>query len=487
MIQFITTLPWAILLILFPLTGAIISFLWSKQGNKIGLITITFVLISVVFLGWSMIEKGVYLHNVSGWGAPLGINLYADGLSLIMLIMTSLVGLGISIYAISYFSADQSKRFWPLWLLIITGLNALFLSADIFNYYVTLELIGLSAVSLTALGNTRKAFLGAMRYLLATLLGSLLYLFGVGLLYHGFGSLDIATLSQNAQDIPILWVSLALMSGGLLLKTALFPLHFWLPPAHSSAPAPVSALLSALIIKSSFYILIRVWLSIFGPLSDDTVENIFGFLGAAAILWGSFQALRQTRLKLLVAYSTVAQIGYLFLAFALAMSGGSIAWNAVVFLAFSHALAKSAMFLVVGNLLRFGGHDEIIHLDRVAQRLPITTAAFVLAGISIIGLPLSGGFIGKYFLLESALLQEQWVFVIILLVGSLLSAAYIFKVISHFFTPSSITHNAKRIPANMEWSALLLAFTVILLGLFTSSVLSIIDLGSPFELQGAKL
>ncbi|CAA6809169.1 MAG: Oxidoreductase [uncultured Sulfurovum sp.] len=484
MYHFIMTLPWAIILILLPLIGAIISFLWSKQGTKVGIVAVTFVLISVIFFTWFMVEKGVYLHTISGWAAPLGINLYADGLSLIMLIMTALVVLGISVYAMGYFSTDQAKRFWPLWLLIIAGLNALFLSSDIFNYYVTLELIGLAAVALTALGNTRKAFVGAMRYLLATLLGSLLYLFGVGLLYHGFGSLDLAILSQNAEATPILWVSLALISAGLLLKTALFPLHFWLPPAHSSAPAPVSALLSALIIKSSFYILVRVWVDIFGPLSDGTVASIFGFLGMLAILWGSFQALRQTRLKLLVAYSTVAQIGYLFVAFSLALSGATTAWNAVVFLAFAHALAKSAMFLVVGNLLRFGGHDEIIHLDRVAQRLPITTVAFGLAGISIIGLPLSGGFIGKYFLLEAALLEEQWGFIIILLIGSLLSAAYIFKVMSHFFTPSSKPHDSNVIPANMEWSALLLAVIAILLGLFAASLLSIIDLGSPFELKG---
>ena len=487
MLQLIMTLPWAIILILLPLSGALMSFLWSKQGNKIGLVTVTFVLISVIFLAWSIIEQDVYLHTIGGWDAPLGIHLYADGLSLIMLIMTAFVGLGISIYAIGYFSVEQSKRFWPLFLLIITGLNALFLSSDIFNYYVTLELIGLAAVSLTALGNTREAFLGAMRYLLATLLGSLLYLFGVALLYHGFGSLDIATLSQNVKSTPILWVAFALMSGGLLLKTALFPLHFWLPPAHSSAPAPVSALLSALIIKSSFYILIRLWLSIFGPLNEGTVEIIFGLLGAGAILWGSFHALRQTRLKLLVAYSTVAQIGYLFLAFSLAMSGATTAWNAVIFLAVSHALAKSAMFLVVGNLLHFGGHDRIIDLDRVAQRLPITATAFALAGISIIGLPLSGGFIGKYFLLEAALRQEQWGFVIILLVGSLLSAAYIFKVMSHFFTPSSTPHNSKIISANMEWAALLLALAAILLGLFSSSALSIFDIGSPFELEGENL
>ncbi len=484
--QLIMNLPWAIILILLPLSGAIISFLWTKQGNKIGIVTVTFVLLSVIFLAWSIVEQGVYHHTVGGWDAPLGIHLYADGLSLLMLFMTALVGLGISVYAIGYFSTEQSIHFWPLWLLIIAALNALFLSADIFNYYVTLELIGLGAVSLTALGKSREAYVGAMRYLIATLLGSLLYLFGIGLLYHGFGSLDILTLSRSVESTPILWASMALMISGLVLKTALFPLHFWLPPAHSSAPAPVSAFLSALIIKSSFYILLRVWLGIFGPLSNGTVENIFGLLGTMAILWGSFQALRQKRLKLLVAYSTVAQIGYLFLAFSLAISGATAAWNAVVFLAFSHALAKSAMFLVVGNLLRFGGHDEIIHLDRIAQRLPMTAAAFALAGVSIIGLPLSGGFIGKYFLLEAALVQEQWGFVIILLTGSLLSAAYIFKVISHVFTPSSTPHNAKIIPAHMEWAALLLALGAIILGFFSSSILSVMDIGFPFELNGVK-
>jgi len=486
MMQFVITLPWAILLILFPLTGAIISFLWPTQSNKVGLVTVSFVLISVTFLAFSIIEHGVYHHAIGGWGSPLGIDLYADGLSLLMLLMTALVGLGVSVYATGYFSAEQSPRFWPLWLFVIAALNALFLSADIFNYYVTLELIGLAAVSLTAFGKSREAYSAAMRYLLATLLGSLLYLLGVVLLYHGFGSVDIATLSERCESTPILWAALTLISAGLLLKTALFPLHFWLPSAHASAPAPVSAILSALIVKSSFYIFLRLWLTIFGPLSEGAVENMFGLLGAIAVLWGSFQALRQTRLKLLIAYSTVAQIGYLFLAFSLAMSGAVVAWNAVVYLAFTHALAKSAMFLVSGNILYFGGHDRIMNLDRIAQHLPITTTAFALAGVSIIGLPPSGGFIGKWFLLEAALVQEQWGFVAILLIGSLLTAAYIFKVVSHAFTQSSLPHDSRPIPAHMEWAALLLAFAAILLGFFSSSILSVVGIGYPFELNGVK-
>ncbi len=220
--------------------------------------------------------------------------------------------------------------------------------------------MGLAAVALTALSGGRDALAGAMRYLLATLSGSLAYLLGVALLYHAFGSVDMATLAARMTPVPAAWAALGLMSTGLLLKTALFPLHFWLPPAHASAPSPVSAVLSALVIKASFYILLRLWIMLFGPIAGDGVAALLGGMGAAAILWGSVQALRQTRLKLLVAYSTVAQIGYLFLAFPLAPAAA--AWRAAAILALSHALAKSAMFLAAGNLLHFGGHDRIADL-----------------------------------------------------------------------------------------------------------------------------
>jgi formate hydrogenlyase subunit 3/multisubunit Na+/H+ antiporter MnhD subunit len=168
------------------------------------------------------------------------------------------------------------------------------------------------------------------------------------------------------------------------------------------------------------------------------------------------------------------------------MGGGPTAWRAVLFLLISHALAKSAIFLAVGNIMRFGGDDRIIHLDRIAQRLPMTAFAFALAGISIIGLPLSGGFIGKYFLLEAALLQDHWGYIITVLIGGLLSAMYIFKVLNYFFTPYVKSYEPNTIPAVMEWAALILALSAILLGFFTSSVLSIADIGNLFEHHGVK-
>ncbi|MCF6217411.1 MAG: oxidoreductase [Gammaproteobacteria bacterium] len=472
-------IPWGALLILLPLAAAIFCFVLPRLAALTGVVAVILVTLVVGAFGWQLYCQGVYQHAVGGWGAPLGIDLYGDGLSLLMLVMTALVGLAVTLYARSYFSQKQARVFWPLWLLLLAALNALFLSADIFNLYITLEMVGLAAVALVALKGGRDALNGAMRYLLATLLGSLTYLLGVALLYHSYGTVDIALLAERIDSSPVVWAALGLMGAGLLLKTALFPLHFWLPPAHASAPAPISALLSALLVKASFYIFLRLWRELFSPLGGD-VALLLGLLGALAILWGSWRALRQTRLKLLVAYSTVAQIGYLFVAFPLAAAAGTMLWNGVSYLMLSHALAKAAMFLAAGNLLLFGGHDRIAELDRAVQRLPISTAAFALAGVSIMGLPPSGGFIGKWLLLEAAIEQGYWLLGAVMVVGGLLASAYIFKVVGYAFTRSTATHEPKSIPASMEWAALLLALSSILLGLTAPWVFALLDIGNPF-------
>lgn len=480
----ISTIPWAIILILLPLVAGMFCFLWPRTAKIVGQATAFLILLSVAGLSGQMLEVGPYRHTVGGWGAPLGIDLYADGLSLLMLVATALVGFGVSVYSAAYFKHEDAVRFWPIWLFLLAALNALFLSADIFNLYVTLELMGLAAVALAALTGSRAALGGAMRYLLATLLGSLAYLAGVALLYHGFGTVDIALLAERVAPSPSLFTALGLMAAGLMLKTALFPFHFWLPPAHASAPAPVSALLSALVVKASFYILARLWLEIFVPLVDGKgVDTLFGLLGATAILWGSVQALRQTRLKLLIAYSTVAQIGYLFLAFPLAAASGAMAWSAVAYLALSHALAKAAMFMAAGNLLRFGGHDRIADLDRVVQRLPLTATAFALAGISIMGMPPSGGFIGKWLLLEAALTQGRWELAAVMILGGVLAAGYIFKVLGYAFTEAPEPQTSNAVPASMEWASLLLALIAILIGFLAVPMLSLIAIGNPFGIS----
>ena len=470
------TIPWGACLIILPLLGATACFLWPKASKWLALGTVSALLLSVAGLAFRLATAGMYRHAVGGWGAPLGIELVADGLSLLMLAAVSVVGLGITIYSTGYFDAKQSARFWPLWLFLLASLNALFLSADIFNLYVALELTGLAAVALTALAGGRDALTAATRYLLVSLLGSLSYLLGVALIYHSFGSVDIATLAERVVSTPAAWTAFSLMSAGLALKTALFPLHFWLPPAHGSAPAPVSAALSGLVVKASFYILLRLWLDL-GPANNLLFANLLGVLGTVAVFWGGLQALRARRLKLLIAYSTVMQVGYLFLAFPLATPA---AWRGALYLLLSHALAKASMFLAAGNILFSSGHDRIAYLDRIAHRLPLSLAAFAIAGVSILGLPPSGGFIAKWLMVEASLNTGQWWWAATLILGSLLAAAYVFRVVGQAFTLAEMPHTSKPVPATMEWTALILAAAAILLGLIAPWPLAWMEIGSPF-------
>ncbi|USD36452.1 complex I subunit 5 family protein [Ferrimonas sp. SCSIO 43195] len=468
--------PWGVVLIVVPLLGGIGCFLFRTKAGVLGLATSLAVMGATAGLGWQLQQMGPQRYAIGGWGAPLGIDLYADGLSLLMLAVASVVGLGISAYSFDYFGRDKSVHFWSLWLLLWAALNALFLSADIFNLYVTLELLGLAAVALIALDGGAQALNSAMRYWLISQLGSLFYLLGIAFIYHGFGSLDIAVLAQRVVPSPPVLVALGVMSVGLLIKSALFPLHFWLPAAHAFSPAPVSALLSALVVKAPFYILLRLWLEVF-PAVDGYVAQLLGTLGALAVLWGGILALCQQRLKLLIAYSTVSQLGYLFLAFPLGMS---TAWKGGLYMLLSHAVAKAAMFMAAGNIQRLAGHDRIAELAPVAQRMPLTFIALALAGISLMGLPPSGGFIAKWLLLEASLESGQWWWGAILLVGGLLAAAYVFKIIAHAFTQAEPGHDSQGGVARMEWTALLLAMAAVVLGLVAPWPLAVMEIGVPF-------
>lgn len=468
-------MSWMLWAIVLPLLGAVCAFLFPRRAAVIGLSGAFLTAGAGLAVLLQIIMGGPRSYQLGGWGAPLGIDLVADGLSALMLAMTAVVGAAVSVYARVYLasSPDKVRRFWPLWLFLWAALNGLFQAGDVFNLYVTLELLGLSAVALVALTGSGPALWGAMRYLLVSLLGSLAYLLGVALLYHAYGTVDLALLGERADGGLILAVPLGAMIAGLLLKTGLFPFHVWLPPAHGSARAPVSALLSGLVVKASFYLLLRLWFT-FVP-EGQGVPLLLGSLGAAAVFWGSVQALRQKRLKLLVAYSTVAQLGYLFIAFPLAGLDPALAWGGSIYLALSHALAKGAMFLAAGSIMTQGGHDEIAELDRVVDRMPLTLAAFALSGISLAGLPPSGGFVGKWMLLQAALAQGQWFWAAVMIVGGLLTATYVFRVLGFAFTKSPHEHERHDVPATMEWTALLLALGAVALGFVAPWALPLLD------------
>lgn len=478
--------------ILTPLAAAVACLVAGPRGARtFGLAGALATLASAVAVVHGVIAEGTIRHAVGGWGAPLGIDLEADGLSALMLAMTAVVGAAISVYARAYFEPGDRRGagfwFWPLWFFLWAALHALFLTADVFNYYVTLELGSIAAVALVALGGTATAVVAATRYLLFAIVGSLLYLLGIGLLYGQYGVLDIALLHEVAGDHGATRAAYLCIVAGLVLKTALVPLHIWLPPAHSSAPAPVSAALSALVVKGSFYILLRFHVDILPADLVAAPSHLLGALGAVAVVWGSIQALRQPRIKLVIAYSTVAQVGYLFLLFPLVAVGGASgaewpakAWSGGIYHALSHAFAKASLFLAAGAVLHAAGHDRLEALRGIGERMPMTVTALALASISIMGLPPSGGFIGKWLLLVAALHEGHLWWVVAILAGGLLAAAYSFRMLKHAFRPAEAGAAWHETPRTLEWVALALAAASILLGLAAVLPLGLLQIGAPF-------
>ncbi|MDP2299740.1 MAG: proton-conducting transporter membrane subunit, partial [Actinomycetota bacterium] len=384
------------LLVAVPLAGAAISFVAGRRRAPHVAITTAFVVLGLaVALAVHVLDGGPFRYHVGGWGAPLGIDLVADGAAALFLVLTAIVGLVVTLYATAYFRTDDETAyghglFWTLWLFMWTSLNALFLTGDVFNVYVCLELVGISAVTLVTIGGGAEALRAGARYLFASMLGAMTYLLGVALLYAATGQLDMDVLRTTLVADTTAATGLALMIAALVLKTALVPAHFWLPAAHGSAPSPVSAVLSSLVVKGSYFVILRLMLDVMPAGYLPGVDIFLGVLGSAAIVWGSVQALLQTRIKQLVAYSTVAQIGYLFLVFPLARHGADVltlALTGVLVHALSHGLAKAGLFLGAGSLMTRVGHDRIADMGGAVRSTPALTFGVALAGVTMMGLP----------------------------------------------------------------------------------------------------
>ncbi|KAA1262002.1 Na(+)/H(+) antiporter subunit D [Rubripirellula obstinata] len=485
-------------LIVLPLLGGCLAFLSRPLALPANLVVAVGQLICAFELARTVMAQGPLSYKVGGWDAPLGVNLYADGLTAMMLVMVAVVGGTIVLYtagamrSIKDDTYDQ-QLFWPINLLLLASLNALFLSGDIFNLYVTLELLTLSAVALIGLVGTVDALTAALRYLLVAISASLLYLLGVALLYSIYGTVDWHLLGDQIQVDQVKGdqaslLAIALIVSGLLLKTAVFPLHFWLPPAHSSAPTAASALLSALVLKASFYIILRLWFSVFPYAEFQNAGTLLTTLGVAAILWGSLQAINQTQLKAMVAYSTVAQVGYLFLVFSLASDAAVAwdAWSATVLFAVSHAVGKAAVFLAAGSLQYATGSKQIDSLAGIAREQPVTVLAFATAGVVLIGLPPSGAFVAKWLLLQSAIASGQWPLAAVILTGGVLAAIYVFRVLSLSLLrceprESCEPRETRPVPRLMQYATLGLAIVAITLGMMASPMMELLKVDAPFS------
>lgn len=469
---------WLVPILVAPLCGALLAVALPGRSHAIGLVSSGLLNLAAVALVAAVWTHGELRVGLGGWSAPLGIELRADGLAAAMIALSALVPGVLGFAAKTYFEEEDLRVFWPLWLFLQAALVALFLSGDAFNLYVTLEVLSLSAVGLVALSRERAAISAAFRYLTVSLVGSLAYLFGIALLYGDLGVLDLAQIAERIEPNAATALAAASITAGLLLKAALFPMHFWLPPAHGSAPAPVSAALSALVVKGAAYILLRFWVEVLPSGVWLAAPSLVSALGGVALIWGGVQALRAERLKGVVAYSTVAQLGYFGLVLPLAkLEGvGGTAWYAIVLFFLAHGLAKAGLFAAAGAILRQTGHDQVAHLSEAAAKLPVAFLAIGIAAVSLIGLPPSGGFAAKWLMLESAFDHAHWGTIGALASGTLLSGAYLLRVLQPAFAPPGSEVDAAIDPGARALAAggLVLALAAVALGLVAHPTLALL-------------
>lgn len=465
-----------VIAVTLPMVGIMLSLLGGRRAAEClaTLVPAALLVVSAFILATVWHTHRPLAYVIGGWFPPLGITLRADGPSVAVMTMSALVTSFVGIYAREHFRGSTARAPYAFFVLlpaVCGGMNLVCLGGDLFTLYVALELLTFAAVPLVSLDCRAETLQAALRYLLFALFGAIFYLLGTAMLYSAYATLDMHLLSHAVRADPLTVFALALMTTGLLAKTALFPLHLWLPPAHAGAPAPASALLSALVVKGSFFLVLRLWFDVMPALPGMAGGAILGTLGAAAIIFGGLMALRQQRLKLLIAYSTVAQIGYLFLTFPLALdpasarlqSGPALAGGLVQLM--SHAAAKAAMFLAAGSMYATTGHDRVAELAGVARKAPISLLAFAIGGLTLAGLPPGGAFLAKSLLSASPAAEAQWWWEWVMAGGSVLTSAYLVRVVLLSLTsdPSpSAPHEPVLRPQALV--ALLLALTAIPVG-----------------------
>ena len=422
---------------------------------------------------------------VGRW-SPGGLLLHwrLDGLAGLLLLLTQVLMLASAAYAVGHRHATgPSERayavLWPLLGGLALALGLIWVAADLLLLYAALELMGLCAVGMMLLPGKAEALVAGLRYLLYALVGSLAWLLGVALLLGAWGRLDLAGLAIVAEPGVVTAIAMALLSAGLLLKAAIFPLHGWLAPVHASAWTPVSAIHGALVVKASFFILIMLWRQLLPE--AVAVAWALGLLGSLAVLWGGLQAWRASHLKQVVAWSTVGQLGYLMLAFPL-LAGTStavatLAWQATWLQLAAHALAKAAMFMAAGNLVLATGESRVAALAGTSRRLPLSLMTFGLAAVTLMGLPPSAGFTAKWLLLQAAILAGQWLWVAVLTAGTLLTAAYVFRIFRYSFVEDAPRHEFRPLAAGMDQIPLVLALIALGLGLGAELPLALVRQG----------
>ncbi len=414
--------------------------------------------ISIVLLR-QVIAGGEIAYEIGGWAAPWGIEYRIDLLGAWVLVIVSSIGAVVMPYAKvsaeKEIDKDRLYIFYAMLLLCETGLLGMTVTGDAFNLFVFLEISSLSTYVLISMSRDRRALTAAYRYLIMGTIGATFYIIGVGLMYMATGSLNIADLATIIPDVAhtrTIQAALAFLTVGLATKLALFPLHFWLPNAYAFAPSVVTVFLAATATKVAVYAFIRIIFTVFGTvnvLTDVAIHDVLAALAIVAMFAGSAVAIYQTNIKRMLAFSSLAQIGYMILGLSLNSDAGV---SAGIVHMFNHAMMKGALFMAMGCVVYKIGSAQLSDMAGLGKKMPITMAAFVLAGLSLIGVPLTVGFVSKWALIQAVLERDGWWPIAgLIVISSLMAVVYIWRVVEvvYFKEPANGAMEKDEAPMSM--------------------------------------
>lgn len=421
----LVTLP-----ILIPLTGAVVALLLRRRLRLQAVFSLAIMLLSLAVSAvllldvWQTGQPLVFISG--GWPAPFGVALVGDLLSLLFVLMTQLVIVTGIIYAMgSKDSVVQYPAFYPLFLTLVTGLSGAFLTGDLFNLYVFAELLVISGTVLTAISDDRYGTEAAYKYFYISLLASFFMLMAVGSLYVSYGTLnmaDLATRIAAGADIVLLWPAIAFLMATFMVKSAVFPFHFWQPDFHAAAPTAVSAMLSSVVVKLGVYGFLRMTTLLFVA-QASVIRGLLLVLGIAGILFGGLSAIGTHNVKRMLAYSTLAQIGFILVGIGW---GTPLALMAALVFAFNHSLIKAAMLMLAGYVasraaVKSAAFDIVTGVGRAA---PGAGVLFFVGALALAGLPPTNGFISKLLLFDSGIKAASFVALLIIGLASILTMIY---------------------------------------------------------------
>lgn len=384
---------------------------------------------------WQQVAgSGTVSYAIGRWAPPWGIEYRVDSLSSFMLVLVAGIGLAVLPYMRGSIEREVPERqrylVYTMYLLCLAGLLGIVITGDAFNVFVFLEISSLSTYVLIALGRDRRALLASYQYLVMGTIGATFFVIGIGLLYLMTGTLNIADMAERLAQVkgsrPVL-AALAFLTVGVSLKLALFPLHQWLPGAYAYAPSAVAAFLAATATKVAVYVLVRFWFGVFGAsqvFERLPMQEVMLLLALAGMFFASAMAIYQQDLKRVFAYSSVGQIGYIVLGLSFGTATGLTA--TLVHLV-NHGLAKGLIFLLLGVVALGVGGTSLARVQGLGRTMPWTSAALVLGGLSLIGVPGTPGFVTKWYLVLGALEQQRWWLAVLIVASSLLTMVYVWR------------------------------------------------------------